>query len=198
MRHLLIILFAILGTLTGAEAQTFTQSLQSAAKGEGTVTIHQSKEIDALVNGAKSTDTNVRHNESEKPAAKHAETTKPAATHHPDSTKANEKATAKAPKSLPDSTVTAPQRLRKITGWRVQAFAGGNSRVDRQRAEQTGTVLHSLFPSESIYVHFLSPRWVCRIGNYPTYEEAHQRLGEVKNAGYGSATIVKTKISVPY
>ena len=36
------------------------------------------------------------------------------------------------------------------------------------------------------------------MGNYRTYEEAHQVLNQVKKLGYNSAIIVKGKITVPY
>ena len=36
------------------------------------------------------------------------------------------------------------------------------------------------------------------MGNYRTYEEAHQKLNAVKKLGYQSAIIVKGKITVPY
>ena len=36
------------------------------------------------------------------------------------------------------------------------------------------------------------------MGNYRTYEEAHQMLNAVKKLGYKSAIIVKVKITVPY
>jgi hypothetical protein len=36
------------------------------------------------------------------------------------------------------------------------------------------------------------------MGNYRTYEEAHQILNAVKKLGYNSAIIVKGKITVPY
>ena len=86
----------------------------------------------------------------------------------------------------------------KINGYRVQVFAGGNSRSDRQKAERTGENIKSLFPGEPIYVHFYSPRWICRMGNYRTYEEAHEVLKRVKQFGYTSAIIVKGKITVQY
>ena len=82
----------------------------------------------------------------------------------------------------------------KTTGYRVQVFAGGNSRTDRQKAEQTGRAMESLFPGDAVYVHFYSPRWICRIGNYLTYEEAHERMLEIRKLGYPAATIVKGKI----
>jgi hypothetical protein len=36
------------------------------------------------------------------------------------------------------------------------------------------------------------------MGNYRTYEEAHEVLTRVKNLGYDSAIIVKGKITVSY
>lgn len=86
----------------------------------------------------------------------------------------------------------------KVNGYRVQIFAGGNTRKDRQKAEQIGNEIKSLFPTEPVYVHFYSPRWICRMGNYRTYEEAHAILTAVKEAGYNQASIVKGKISVAY
>ena len=46
--------------------------------------------------------------------------------------------------------------------------------------------------------HFYSPRWICRVGNYRTYEEAHQMLVSLRKLGYTQATIVKGKITVSY
>ena len=49
-----------------------------------------------------------------------------------------------------------------------------------------------------VYVHFYSPRWICRVGNYRTYEEAHQMLQNLRKLGYNQASIVKGKITVQY
>ena len=86
----------------------------------------------------------------------------------------------------------------KVSGYRVQAFAGGNSRKDRLQAEQIGNEIKSHFAGVPVYVHFYSPRWICRVGNYRTYEEAHQMLLSLRKLGYTQATIVKGKITVPY
>ncbi len=91
---------------------------------------------------------------------------------------------------------SGPRHGYKTTGYRVQAFAGGNTRRDRQRAEQTGNAMRQLFPGEDVYVRFYSPRWVCRVGNYRTYEEAHEKMVIIRKMGYESATIVKGKIIV--
>ena len=86
----------------------------------------------------------------------------------------------------------------KINGYRVQVFAGGNSRNDRLKAERAGENIKTAMPGIPVYVHFYSPRWICRIGNYRTYEEAHEVLRRVKQLGYDSAIIVKGKITVQY
>ena len=86
----------------------------------------------------------------------------------------------------------------KINGYRVQAFAGGNQRKDRQKAEQIGNTIKAKYPEEPIYVHFYSPRWICRVGNYRTYEEAHEMLMNIRKLGISGASIVKGKITVQY
>ena len=107
--------------------------------------------------------------------------------------------TEQAPHADTDTTTTSqPRRAYKTTGYRVQAFAGGNTRRDRQKAERTGNAMRQLFPGEDVYVRFYSPRWVCRVGNYRTYEEAHDKMMEIRKMGYESATIVKGKIIVYY
>ncbi|MCI1282708.1 MAG: SPOR domain-containing protein [Prevotella sp.] len=86
----------------------------------------------------------------------------------------------------------------KVVGYRVQAYAGGNSRADRQKAESIRTAIKMKFPNQPIYVHFYSPRWICRVGNYRSYDEAHWMLKQLQNMGYSSATIVKGEITVQY
>lgn len=85
---------------------------------------------------------------------------------------------------------------KKVTGYRVQAFAGGNSRADRQKAQTIGNAIKMRYPDQPVYVHFYSPRWLCRVGNYRTYAEASTMLKAIKAMGYKSATIVKGKITV--
>ena len=94
------------------------------------------------------------------------------------------------------AAVPTVRRGYKTTGYRVQAFAGGNTRKDRQKAERTGNAMRQLMPGEDVYVRFYAPRWVCRVGNYRTYEEAHEKLLMIRKMGYETATIVKGKIIV--
>ena len=191
-----------IGCICAADAQSsFTQRLQQSKNGEGKITVTQDKAIDELVNGpvvtaptrTKTTTTQQKPTETqqkttEKPAEKKELEPKAVAVEHHDTT-----------------TIDAPEEMQKkimkgvkVAGYRVQVFAGGNTRNDRVKAERIGSEIKSLFPGVPVYVHFYSPRWICRMGNYRTYEEAHAVLERVKNNGYQSAIIVKGKITVQY
>ena len=191
-----------IGYICAADAQSsFTQRLQQSKNGEGKITVTQDKAIDELVNGpvvtaptrTKTTTTQQKPTETqqkttEKPAEKKELEPKAVAVEHHDTT-----------------TIDAPEEIQKkimkgvkVAGYRVQVFAGGNTRKDRVKAERIGSEIKSLFPGVPVYVHFYSPRWICRMGNYRTYEEAHAVLERVKNNGYQSAIIVKGKITVQY
>ena len=182
MRRLALTLALCVGCWLAADAQsTFTEQLQQSKAGEGKVTVTQDKAIEDLVNTPTPTTTPTTP---DKPLQY-----------------------GKQADDLLDDTSVANDSIdhskkimkgQKINGWRVQVFAGGNSRVDRQKAERTGDEIKTLFPNEPVYVHFYSPRWICRIGNYRTYEEAHDILRQVKQMGYPSAVIVKGKITVYY
>ena len=91
-----------------------------------------------------------------------------------------------------------PRRSYKVNGYRVQVFAGGNSRDDKIKAQNAGNAVKKAFPSQPIYVHFYSPRWICRMGNYRTYQEANAILTQVRKMGYKQACIVSGKINVAY
>ncbi len=192
VRRLLIILTLCVGCITAANAQsTFTEQLQQSKSGEGKITVTQTKEIDDLVNG-------------KTPLSNQALPEKQEADHKDADSREEKKEHAivktDTPVVIPDTIDTRKKIMKgyKINGYRVQVFAGGNSRKDRLKAEKAGNDIKTLFPGEPVYVHFYSPRWICRIGNYRTYEEAHEVLRSVKQLGYQSAIIVKGKITVQY
>ena len=208
MKRLLTIAILCVGC-AAANAQTFTQRLQKSNAGEGKVTVTQSKEIDDLVNGPQ----DVITQSSQSTQKTQTTPTTPTTQKSPDTQKlAGEKEKSQKPErpqittqseTTIDTTYTDEPRKKvlkgyKVNGYRVQVYAGGNSRDARIKAEKTGREINALFPGEPVYVHFYSPRWICRMGNYRTYEEAHQILNAVKKLGYKSAIIVKGKITVPY
>lgn len=199
MKHFIQILVLCIGIPMGAGAQTFTQRLQKQpAAGQGSVTIHQSDSIDHLVNSVVLTTT-----KSTPSASSASSSSRPSSTSSASSSSSSSRPSSEI-KSTTPQTVETPDTLtqkmirggHKVTGYRVQAFAGGNSRKDRQKAEQTRNSIKSHYPNVPVYVHFYSPRWICRVGNYRTYEEAHQMLVSLRNLGFDQATIVKGKITV--
>ena len=195
IKKVLVLLPFYLFTFLPLNAQSFTQRIQQQKAGLGSITIHESAEIDQLVNEAKlgnvASPTSTT-NSTATTATKSTNTT----------TKESPKATSQTsqsdtPEESPvDNTKKIMTGGYKINGYRVQAFAGGNSRKDRQQAESVGNQIKSSFPGVPVYVHFYSPRWICRIGNYRTYEEAHQMLLSLRKMGFSEAVVVKGKITV--
>ena len=191
--------------ISAADAQSsFTQRLQQSKNGEGQITVTQDKAIDELVNGPAVV--------SARPKTNTTTQQKPAEKKNKDNNTATnqEKNKKQEPKVVvvehrDSTTIDTPEEIQKkvmkgvkVAGYRVQVFAGGNTRNDRLKAERIGSEIKGLFPGVPVYVHFYSPRWICRMGNYRTYEEAHAVLERVKNNGYQSAIIVKGKITVQY
>ena len=200
MKHFIQILVLCVGIPMGAGAQTFTQRLQKQpTAGQGSVTIHQSDSIDKLVNSTVLTPRTTSTTSTTSPTGKTSTTSST-------STTSKTSTTSTTSTSSPTNTTvvvpdTMPKMIRnghKVVGYRVQAFAGGNSRKDRQKAEQVRNSIKSHYPNVPVYVHFYSPRWICRVGNYRTYEEAHQMLVSLRDLGFDQATIVKGKITVAY
>ena len=209
-------------------AQSYTEHLQHQAQGKGTVTITQSKEIDDLVNAKgmvvpqkqNTTKPNTTNgNVVSTPQISQEEADKKAEEAKKEEQEKKEKEEQIRREKEELARRIAEQRLQeaeengevtidtskkvmrksyKVNGYRVQVFAGGNSRNDRIKAQRIGDEVKTLFPGTPVYVHFYSPRWICRMGNYRTYEEAHEVLTRVKNLGYESAIVVKGKITVQY
>ena len=216
MKRIITILTLCAGIAINASAQTFTQRIQQQNNnGQGTVTIHQDDDISKLVNsevlnnkqpaaqqntvttpGTKATQPttpNTPTTPGTKPSTTKPSTTKPATPNS--ATAENDDETEE---TSPDLSKKVMRGGVKVNGYRVQAFAGGNSRKDRIQAEQIGNNIKSHFANVPVYVHFYSPRWICRVGNYRTYEEAHHMLVQLRNLGYNQASIVKGKITVQY
>ena len=209
MKRIVTIWLLCAGCIVAASAQTtFTQRLQEEKQGEGKVTITQDKAIDELVNGPQ-VKVSTQPQKTITPQTTPQKTGEKKATatteqqHKPDSGTTQRPVVTE--QEQPTDTATFDDDRKKImkggykiNGYRVQVYAGGNSRDARIKAERVGKEINALFPGEPVYVHFYSPRWICRMGNYRTYEEANERLRAVKNLGYSSAIIVKGKITVPY
>ena len=210
----IVALLTLLCVAITTTAQTFTERLQKTVAGKGTITVVHSAAIDKLVNGnqpdikpAKPLQTTQENKTADSTKKQQADSTKKqqADTTKKTTTQTETKPQQETPKSDDDVEIpTVDMRKKvmgrsyKVNGYRVQAFAGGNTRTDRQKAQNIGDAIKLKFPEQPIYVHFYSPRWICRVGNFRTYEEAHAMLLEVKKMGYTQASIVKGKITVQY
>ena len=84
----------------------------------------------------------------------------------------------------------------RINGFRVQLYSGGNSRMDKMRAQSMAQTAKGMFSQSSVYTQFISPHWVCRMGDFRTHEEALTMLREVRAAGgFPEAVIVRCKVN---
>ena len=181
-------------TFLPLSAQSYLEHLQQKTQGLGTVSVHQSKEIDDLVNGAVATTTPAANTEKMAEEEKKEEPKERVAL-KPDMPKTE---TEDGTEVEVDMSKKVMRNSYKVTGFRVQAFAGGNTREDKRKAEEARDKIKRAYPSEPVYVHFYSPRWICRVGNYRTQEEADRMLKNIRNLGYRQAVVVKGKITVQY
>lgn len=91
----------------------------------------------------------------------------------------------------------AQKPTQKVQGFRVQVFAGNNSQQARTEATQMATKVKELFPDLEVYTQFVSPRWLCRVGDYRSIEEADAVMRQLKETGdFKELSIVRTVIKL--
>jgi hypothetical protein len=191
-------------SLTATEAQTFTQRIQQQTAGGGRVVLHQDAAIDELVNGKPVATPLPRQTTGQTTGQTNRQQQQQQRSNEGQSDARDQQrndnlpAANEAQEAHADSVAQTPQRTRKVMGYRIQVYAGGKTRADRQKAEQTANTIKTLFPGHKVYVHFYSPRWICRMGNFRTLAEAKEVLNEVVRMGYDTATLVRGKITVAY
>lgn len=90
------------------------------------------------------------------------------------------------------------QRVIKSRGYRVQVYAGNNSRQARDEANAVAEKVKEKFPDMPVYTFFQPPRWLCRVGDYKSIEEAHVAMRQLKAAGnFKEVAIVREQINIP-
>ena len=93
------------------------------------------------------------------------------------------------------STPTLAGTRVQARGYRVQVYAGGNTRAAREAALRAASSIRSAFPDLSIYTEFISPRWVCRVGDCRTYEDADRLLRDIRALGtFKELTILPNQV----
>ena len=206
MRQLLFVYVALSAFPMTINAQSFLDDLKVKNSEGANVNVVQSKDLDELVDNAKliksTPSASSQYNKSGKNEPNHMDKHDGEHTRRPSDVLNRDTDTHVAVGEGNADAVNTNKKVmlngRKTTGYRIQVYSGGNSRKDRQNAENTGRALKQRFPSVPVYVHFYSPRWICRMGNFRSYQEAESLLKEIKSMGYRQACIVKGVISVGY
>lgn len=177
MRRLTLILFVIvncsLSIVNSVQAQdSFFERLQQPVAGQGSVKLHHDADIAARVMGL-------------------MKTARP--------THAGRVVTGSTPDSIlahVDTLSLMPGKKVRMNGFRVQVYAGANSRDAKNKAYQMEGIVHSLFPEQPVYTRFVSPRWICHVGDFRTREEALELLENMRKTGrFSEAITVKCKIN---
>lgn len=89
-------------------------------------------------------------------------------------------------------------KVLKARGYRVQVYAGNNSRMARQEANEVADNIKKEFPELSVYAFFQPPRWLCRVGDYRSIEEADAAMRRLKATGkFKEVSIVREQINIP-
>lgn len=204
-------------------SQSFLDHIQED-KGKGSVSVKQSDEISKLVNGSgkeksesgKSGEEKARREESPRQENRSTTTESRREADRGSSRADEERDKARRERerkyreavrnqklkefeentSASDSRKKVMSNSRRAKGYRIQVYAGGNTRADRAKAQEIGAKLKTQVVGQPIYVHFYSPRWCCRFGNFRNQEDANKMLKKVKKMGYNNACVIRAMITV--
>ena len=97
-----------------------------------------------------------------------------------------------------EKSITGEPRVLKARGYRLQVYAGNNSRTARSEANSVGEKVKEAYPELSVYTYFQQPRWLCRVGDYRSIEEADAMMRLLKSTGkFKEISIVREQIIIP-
>lgn len=68
----------------------------------------------------------------------------------------------------------------KAKGYRIQVYAGNNTRASKDRANAVYRALRAQYPDLPVHTEFRNPRWLCTVGEFLYYEEAYEVLRRLK------------------
>lgn len=100
-------------------------------------------------------------------------------------------------KRFVSSSLPENQRTLRARGFRVQVYAGNNSRLARNEATKVAEQVKEAFAEMPVYTYFLPPRWLCRVGDYRSIEEAYVAMRKLKETGlFKEVAIVREQINI--
>ncbi len=97
-----------------------------------------------------------------------------------------------------ERSATGEHKVIKTSGYRIQAYAGNNTRQAKNDAHHVAARIKQHFPELPIYTSFTPPRWLCRVGDFRSIEEADAMMRRLKATGlFKEVSIVRAQINIP-
>lgn len=85
----------------------------------------------------------------------------------------------------------------KSNGYRIQVYAGNNTGRAKTEAHAVASRVQEHFPDLTVYTTFISPRWLCRVGDYKSIEEADAMMRKLRATGiFKEVSIIKDQINI--
>lgn len=95
-------------------------------------------------------------------------------------------------------TDTKDRKVIKSWGYRIQVYAGNNTRKSKNEAYSVASRVKDRFPDLTVYTSFNLPRWLCRAGDFRSMEEADAMMRQLRATGvFKEVSIVKDQINIP-
>lgn len=95
-------------------------------------------------------------------------------------------------------TGTEDRKVIKSSGYRLQVYAGNNTREAKNEAYSVTSRIKERFPDLTVYTSFNPPRWLCRAGDFRSIEEADAMMRQLRATGvFREVSIVKDQINIP-
>ena len=198
VKKLTLILLAVFAITLSAMAQTpFTQHVRTQRAGEGKVRIIQDSIIEKVVNQpmtGKTAKPGKTTGKTDKTTTKPKDDT---ATHHDNAAAKHDHTEHENADDNDTNKHVGSAKTTTMTAYRIQIFSGSNSHQDKQKAYDLAAKCKEKFPELSVYTKFVSPRWVCRVGDFKNLADAQNYASKIRAAHFTrEVRIVKTTIRV--
>ena len=195
MKRLYLFMLLVAVIMSASARLTFTQRLQM--KSANRIHLRQDKDIDRLVDGREAEPV-VATAPSVPASTNVAKTAQP--TQAKPVVKGNISTLASSTTTPTQTKTSKPTAYTTRAGWRVKFFTGGSSRVDKENAQAAGREFKRLFPDTPVYMHFVSPHWICVAGDFVNKEDADafiSRVRESRQFNTAGMTVMKSRVKVP-
>ena len=94
-------------------------------------------------------------------------------------------------------TIHQDPRIEALIGMERPA-TGNNTRQAKNDAYHVASRVKEYFPELTVYTSFNPPRWLCRVGDFRSIEEADAMMRRLKATGvFKEVSIVRDQINIP-